>query len=73
MIVAQDNLISVVLNDQRVIDLDLNQWTEAHQNPDGTRKKFQTAYRDLKRDGFIGFQDHGYPVWFRNVRIKRLD
>ena len=72
-IVAQDNLVSVVLNDQRVIDLDLNQWTEAHQNPDGTRNKFHTAYRDLKREGFIGFQDHGYPVWFRNVRIKRLD
>jgi hypothetical protein len=71
-IVAQDNLLSVVLNDQRIIDLDLNDWTEAHRNPDGTENKFNTAYRDLKREGFIGFQDHGTPVWFRNVRIKKL-
>jgi hypothetical protein len=21
----------------------------------------------------IGFQDHGYPMWFRNIRIKELD
>jgi hypothetical protein len=71
-VVAQDHLVSVTLNDERIIDLDLNDWTEPHQNPDGTENKFDTAYRDLKREGFIGFQDHGHPVWFRNVRIKRL-
>jgi hypothetical protein len=72
-IVAQDNLLSVVLNDEPIIDLDLNAWTTPHQNPDGTPNKFDTAYRDLKREGYLGFQDHGSPIWFRNVRIKRLD
>jgi hypothetical protein len=72
-IVAQDNLLSVVLNDQQVIDIDLNDWSRAHENPDGTSNRFDTAVRDLKREGFIGFQDNGSPVWFRNVRIKRLD
>lgn len=26
-----------------------------------------------RREGFIGFQDHGDDVWFRNVRIKILE
>ena len=24
------------------------------------------------REGYIGFQDEGRPVWYRNVRIKEL-
>jgi hypothetical protein len=72
-IVAQDNLLSVVLNDQRVVDLDLNLWTDARRNPDGSPNPYETACRDLKREGFIGFEDQGSAVAFRNVRIKRLD
>ncbi len=41
-------------------------------NPDGTSNKFNTAYKDMPRKGHIGFQDHGQPVWFRNMKIKQL-
>jgi len=65
--------IEVVLNGQPIIDMDLDRWTEAHKNPDGTPNKFNTAYKDMPREGHIGLQDHGKPIWYRNIRIKRLD
>ena len=71
---AEGPHIVVVLNNVKVVDMDLNRWTEAGRNPDGTRNKFSdVAYRDLPREGYLGFQDHGLPVWFRNIKIKTLD
>ncbi len=60
------------INDQKVQDLDLNEWDTAEKNPDGSPNKFKTALKDLPRTGHIGFQDHGHDVFFRNVRIKKL-
>ena len=51
----------------------LDQWSEAHKNPDGTPNKFTTAYKDMPREGHLGFQYHGKPVWFKNLIIKPLD
>ena len=72
-ITCKDNIIQVVLNGTKIIDMDLDKWTEPHKNPDGSRNKFRTAYKDMPRKGHIGFQDHGKPVWYRNIRIKPLD
>jgi hypothetical protein len=72
VIKAQDNHITVQLNGEQVIDADLNQWTEASKNPDGSKNKFKTALKEFRRDGHIGFQDHGHMVAFRNVRIQVL-
>ena len=52
--------------------MDLDQWTEANKNPDGSKNKFGTAYKDMPRKGFIGLQDHGNAVWYRNIKIKEL-
>ena len=72
-ITCKENRISVMLNGEQIIDMDLNLWTEPHKNPDGTKNKFPTAYKDMLRVGHIGLQDHGDPIWFRNIRIKSLD
>jgi hypothetical protein len=73
-ITAEDNKIKIVLNGEQIIDMDLNRWTEPQKNPapDGSKNKFRTALKDFKREGHIGFQDHGANVWFRNVRIRQL-
>ena len=72
-ITAKANQITVAMNGEQIINMDLNQWTEPGKNPDGEKNKFKTAYKDMPRVGYIGFQDHGKPVWFRNIRIKPLD
>jgi sugar phosphate isomerase/epimerase len=71
-ITCKANKIYVVQNGEQIIDMDLNNWTQAHKNPDGSANKFNKAYKDMPREGFIGFQDHGQPVWFRNIKIKKL-
>ncbi len=73
VIACLDNKIYVNLNGDDIIDMDLDQWTEPHQNPQGTRNKFPTAYKDMPREGHLGFQYHGNPIWFRNLKIKSLD
>jgi hypothetical protein len=72
-ITCQASKISVTLNGQLVVDADLDQWTEVGKNPDGTVNKFKRALKDFARTGYIGLQDHGSPVWYRNIRVKRLD
>jgi hypothetical protein len=72
VITAKANLIHVDLNGERVIEMDLDQWSEAGQNPDGTPNKFKKPIKDFPRKGFIGLQDHHKPVSFRKVRIKPL-
>jgi len=69
---AQGGKISVVLNGEPVVDADVDLWTEAGKNPDGSPNKFRAALKDFPREGHIGFQDHGAFVAFRNVRIRAL-
>jgi len=71
-IVAKDSKVCVILNNEPLVDIDLNNWTESGRNPDGTKNKFDIAYKDLPRTGWIGFQDHGQDVWYRNIKIKKL-
>ncbi|MBP8303870.1 MAG: DUF1080 domain-containing protein [Phycisphaerae bacterium] len=71
-ITAHGPRLQVMMNDEVIVDIDLDQWTDPGKNPDGTPNKFKYAYKDMPRSGFIGFQDHGAPVSFRNIRIKTL-
>ncbi|MHC4116237.1 MAG: family 16 glycoside hydrolase [Planctomycetota bacterium] len=71
-ITALDNKIDIMLNGEPIIDMDLNEWDTAGKNRNGTKNKFKTALKDFKREGHIGFQDHGANVWYRNIRIKKL-
>lgn len=65
--------IQVELNGQLTARANLDQWTEARKNPDGSPNKFRKPLKDFARRGYIGFQDHGSPVWYRNIRIRKLD
>jgi Domain of Unknown Function (DUF1080) len=39
------------------------------------KSKFRTFpgwTEGISKEGYIGLQDHGYPVWFRNIKIREL-
>ena len=46
--------------------------------PDGQKHKYKLnemprAVKDFARVGYLGFQDHGHKVWYKNVKLLKLD
>lgn len=72
VIICRGHLLTVKMNGIQILHIHLNRWTEAGKNPDGSPNKFRTAYRDMVQQGFLGLQDHGGRVWYRNIKIKVL-
>lgn len=72
VITANGNLLTVELNGEKIATMNLDQWTTAGQNPDGSKNKFKKPLKEFSRIGHIGFQDHGANVAYRNVRITKL-
>ncbi|MDB6133757.1 MAG: hypothetical protein JWM59_2000 [Verrucomicrobiales bacterium] len=73
VITAKGPHITVVLNGEKINEMNLDHWTSAGKNPDGSDNKFSRAVSQFARSGHIGFQDHDHKVWYRNVRVKPLD
>jgi hypothetical protein len=71
-ITCDKNLIAVNLNGEQVSKMDLDEWTQPNRRPDGSEHKFDIAYKDHPRHGFIGLQDHGADCWFKNIKLKPL-
>ncbi len=74
VIAVNKNLIQVELNGEKINQLDLDEWTTAGKRPDGTAQRLtKLALKDLPRSGRIGFRDdHGSPVWYKNIKLKPL-
>lgn len=75
-VTAQGSLISVVLNDSTVNEIDLRRWTSATTNPDGSEIPawLSQPKASLPTRGHIGLQGKhaGAPIYFRNLRIREL-
>lgn len=72
LVTCRGNLITVELNGETVTRMDLDRFTQPNRRPDGSQHKFDIAYKDHPRRGYIGLQDHGSPCWYRNIRLKQL-
>lgn len=68
-------------NDENVLEYHLwtPKWTEMLQASKFSQEAWPLAFELLNdlggeaRQGYIGFQDHGNDVWYKNIRIKVLD
>ncbi len=65
--------IVVVLNGEKVTEMDMSLWTSATKNPDGSDIPpwLSKPLAELPTKGYIGLQGKhgGAPIFFRNVRI----
>ena len=71
-ITCKGPLVQVAVDGQVVTRMNCDEFTEPHKRPDGRKHKFGFAVKDLPRRGYIGFQDHGQKVWYKNVKILEL-
>ncbi len=68
-------------NDANVVEYHLwtQQWTDMLQASKFSKENWPIAFELLNNcggenhEGYIGFQDHGDDVWYRNIRVKVLD
>jgi hypothetical protein len=64
--------LSVELNGEVVNRMNLDEWTSPKLRPDGSAHKFDTAWKNHPRSGYLGLQDHGSPCWYKNIKLKPI-
>lgn len=69
-ITAYNNRIWIALNNVQIINADLDDWTAARKNPDGSKNKFRDPIKQITHAGFFALQTHGKPVAYRNIRVR---
>ena len=80
-IVVKDGVVSHYQNDVKVLEYSLwtKEWTDLLQESKFSEKAWPQAFILLNdcggvlHSGYIGLQDHGDDVWYRNIRVKVLD
>lgn len=72
VIKLQDGKVTHTQNGTKVCEYTL--WTPEWDAmvADSKFKTFKGFTEGISKEGFIGLQDHGYPVWFRNIKIREL-
>jgi hypothetical protein len=65
-------LVTVTVNGEKVAAINCDEWDQPGRRPDGSQHKFRKAIKDFPREGYIGLQDHGHDVWYKNIKLKEL-
>ena len=70
--------IDVKVNGEAVASMNCDEFDQPGLCPDGERHKYKLkreprAVKDFARTGYLGFQDHGHKVWYKNIKIRRLN
>lgn len=69
---VEDGNVVHIMNGRKVVEYTLwtPEWDELVQN--SKFKNFPGFKEGISKEGFIGLQDHGYTVWFKNLKIREL-
>ncbi len=72
LIRVKDGKVTHTQNGVKVVEYELwtPEWDELVAN--SKFKTFPGFTEGISEEGFIGLQDHGYPVWFRNIKVREL-
>ena len=72
LISVKDGHVTVTQNGVKVVSYTM--WT-----PEWDAMVAKSKFKDfpgftegIAKEGFVGLQDHGFPVWFRNIKIRVL-
>jgi len=76
-VICRGKIITVILNGEKVNEIDLSQWTSAKTNPDGSEIPpwLSRPKAELETKGKIGLQGKhaGAPIYFKNLKIRKLN
>lgn len=69
--------VSVKVNGEPVSHMNCDAFDKPGVCPDGRAHKYKLggeprAVKDFARSGYLGFQDHGHKVWYKNVKLLEL-
>ena len=64
--------VTVSVNGEEVSKINCDDWPEKGLRPNGSKHKFGVAIKDMPRSGYLGFQDHEHPCWYKNVKLLEL-
>ena len=72
VIKVNNGKVTHIQNGKKVVQYTL--WTKEWDNmvANSKFKDFPGFTEGISHEGFIGLQDHGYTVWFRNIKIREL-
>jgi hypothetical protein len=72
VISVKDGKVTHIQNGVKVVEYELwtPKWDEMVAN--SKFKSFPGFLEGIAKEGYIGLQDHGYAIWFRNIKIREL-
>lgn len=69
-IIFDNGHVTYYMNGEKTVEFDA--WTDDWFNRKNSGKWANAPEYGLSKKGVLCLQDHGYPAWFRNIKIKEL-
>lgn len=72
LLYVNNGKVTHTMNGVKVVEYELwtPEWDSLVQN--SKFKNFPGFLEGISKEGYIGLQDHGYTIWFRNIKIREI-